>query len=71
MVYNSYLKVTAKDSSAGVDGETVKVFNEDLKGNLCRCGCFSALAVPPLQVFSALAVVVYFRNIGTGHDQQR
>ncbi|MBD0377501.1 MAG: hypothetical protein ICV51_17970, partial [Flavisolibacter sp.] len=34
MVYNSYLNVCAQDGSAGIDKETIELFNEDLSNNL-------------------------------------
>jgi RNA-directed DNA polymerase len=34
MVYDSYLKVAAKGGSAGIDKETIELFNQDLSGNL-------------------------------------
>jgi RNA-directed DNA polymerase len=36
MVYNSYLKVCEKDGSAGIDKETIDMFNEDLSSNLYK-----------------------------------
>lgn len=36
MVYNSYLKVCSKDGAAGIDKETIDMFNEDLSGNLYK-----------------------------------
>lgn len=36
MVYNSYLKVCEKDGSAGIDKETIDIFNEDLSSNLYK-----------------------------------
>ena len=36
MVYNSYLKVCAKDGAAGIDKETIEMFNEDLSRNLYK-----------------------------------
>ena len=36
MVYNSYLKVIAKDGSAGIDKETIDMFNENLSKNLYK-----------------------------------
>ena len=36
MVYNSYLKVCGKDGAAGIDKETIDMFNEDLSGNLYK-----------------------------------
>lgn len=36
MVYNSYLKVTDKDGSAGIDGQSIAMFNENLKDNLYK-----------------------------------
>lgn len=32
----SYLKVIAKDGSAGIDKQNIDMFNEDLKGNLFK-----------------------------------
>jgi RNA-directed DNA polymerase len=34
MVYNSYLKVIAKDGSAGIDKQSIDMFNENLPKNL-------------------------------------
>ena len=34
MVYNSYLKVIAKDGSAGIDKQSIEMFNENLSDNL-------------------------------------
>jgi len=36
MVYNSYLKVTAKDGSAGIDKQSVEAFNENMSANLYK-----------------------------------
>ena len=36
MVYNSYLKVIAKDGSAGIDMQSIEMFNENLSGNLYK-----------------------------------
>ncbi|MEO7047963.1 MAG: group II intron reverse transcriptase/maturase [Ferruginibacter sp.] len=36
MVYDSYLKVCAKDGAAGIDKETIEMFNKDLSGNLYK-----------------------------------
>lgn len=36
MVYNSYLKVCAKDGSAGIDKETIAMFNAALSNNLYK-----------------------------------
>jgi RNA-directed DNA polymerase len=36
MVYNSYLKVVAKDGSAGIDKQSIDMFNESLSGNLYK-----------------------------------
>jgi len=36
MVYNSYLKVISKQGSAGIDKETIEMFNADLSGNLYK-----------------------------------
>lgn len=36
MVYNSYLKVIAKDGSAGIDKQSIESFNENLSGNLYK-----------------------------------
>jgi RNA-directed DNA polymerase len=36
MVYNSYLKVIAKDGSAGIDKQSIEQFNENLSGNLYK-----------------------------------
>lgn len=35
-VYNSYLKVCDKNGSAGIDKETIEMFNEDLSSNLYK-----------------------------------
>ena len=35
-VYDSYLKVCAKDGSAGIDRETIELFNADLSKNLYK-----------------------------------
>jgi len=36
MVYNSYLKVCSKDGAAGIDKETIDMFNKDLSSNLYK-----------------------------------
>jgi retron-type reverse transcriptase len=36
MVYSSYLKVCDKKGSAGIDKETIEIFNENLSGNLYK-----------------------------------
>ena len=36
MVYNSYLKVVAKDGSAGIDKQSIEQFNENLSDNLYK-----------------------------------
>jgi RNA-directed DNA polymerase len=36
MVYNSYLKVSAKDGAAGIDKESIEMFDENLSGNLYK-----------------------------------
>src|SRR5215210_7045716 len=36
MVYNSYLKVCDKKGSAGIDKETIEMFNQDLSKNLYK-----------------------------------
>lgn len=36
MVYNSYLKVIAKDGSAGIDKQSIEMFNEHLSDNLYK-----------------------------------
>ena len=36
MVYNSYLKVMAKDGGAGIDKQSTEMFNEELSGNLYK-----------------------------------
>lgn len=36
MVYNSYLKVCSKDGAAGIDKETIEMFNKDLSRNLYK-----------------------------------
>jgi RNA-directed DNA polymerase len=36
MVYNSYLKVMAKDGGAGIDKQSIEMFNEDMSGNLYK-----------------------------------
>src|SRR5664280_584947 len=36
MVYNSYLKVIAKDGSAGIDKQSIDMFNEKLSDNLYK-----------------------------------
>ena len=36
MVFNSYLNVCAKDGTAGIDKETIEMFNQDLEKNLYK-----------------------------------
>ena len=36
MVYNSYLKVCEKKGGAGIDKETIEMFNQDLSKNLYK-----------------------------------
>ena len=36
MVYNSYLKVVDKDGCAGIDKQSIEMFNENLSGNLYK-----------------------------------
>ena len=36
MLYNSYLKVLDKDGSAGIDRQSIEMFNENLKDNLYK-----------------------------------
>jgi RNA-directed DNA polymerase len=36
MVYNSYLKVVAKDGGAGIDKQSIEMFNENLSDNLYK-----------------------------------
>ena len=36
MLHDSYLKVIAKDGSAGIDKQSIEMFNEDLKDNLYK-----------------------------------
>jgi len=36
MVYNSYLKVIAKGGSAGIDKQSIELFNEDMSSNLYK-----------------------------------
>ena len=36
MVYNSYLKVIAKDGSAGIDKQSIEDFNAKLSANLYK-----------------------------------
>jgi group II intron reverse transcriptase/maturase len=36
MVYNSYLKVVAKDGAAGIDRQSIEMFDKDLPGNLYK-----------------------------------
>ena len=36
MVYDSYLKVCNKNGSAGIDKQTIDMFNENLSGNLYK-----------------------------------
>ena len=51
MVYNSYLKVCDKNGGAGIDKETIEMFNKDLSSNLYKVwnrmssGCYFPPAV--------------------------
>ena len=36
MVYDSYLKVVEKDGGAGMDGQSIEMFDKDLSGNLYK-----------------------------------
>ena len=36
MVYSSYLKVSAKDGGAGIDGQSIEAFNENMPSNLYK-----------------------------------
>ena len=36
MVYNSYLNVCNKNGGAGIDKESIEMFNENLSGNLYK-----------------------------------
>jgi len=36
MVYNNYPKVCAKEGAAGIDKETIEMFNADLSGSLYK-----------------------------------
>ena len=36
MVWESYLKVVSKDGGAGIDGESIEMFNVDMAGNLYK-----------------------------------
>jgi RNA-directed DNA polymerase len=36
MVYNSYLKVIARDGSAGIDKQSIEMFNENLSDHLYK-----------------------------------
>ncbi|MBN8788127.1 MAG: hypothetical protein J0I84_13635 [Terrimonas sp.] len=36
MLYNSYLKVMVKDGSAGIDKQSIEMFNENLSANLYK-----------------------------------
>ena len=36
MVYNSYLKVVSKDGGAGIDKQSIAMFNESMSGNLYK-----------------------------------
>lgn len=36
MVYNSYLEVTAKDGSAGIDKQSIEAVNENISANLYK-----------------------------------
>ena len=38
MVYNSYLKVTAKDGSAGIDKQSIEAFNENMSATCIKSG---------------------------------
>lgn len=56
MVYNSYLKVIAKDGSAGIDDQSIEQFHENLSGNLNKIwnrmtsGCYYPSPVRPVFV---------------------
>ena len=47
MVYEAYLRVKANKGAAGVDGQSIEQFEQDLKGNLYKLwnrmssGCYS------------------------------
>ncbi len=52
MVYESYLKVCAKDGGAGIDKETIDMFNENLRGNLYKVWnrmCSGSYFPPPVR----------------------
>ena len=36
MVYDSYLKVMDKDGGAGIDKQSIDMFNENMRGNLYK-----------------------------------
>ena len=36
MVYDSYLKVVDKDGGAGIDKQSIEMFNENMPGNLYK-----------------------------------
>jgi RNA-directed DNA polymerase len=36
MLHDSYLKVVSKDGSAGIDKQSIEMFNEDLGNNLYK-----------------------------------
>ena len=38
MVYEAYLRVKASKGAAGVDGQSVEQFEQDLKGTCTSCG---------------------------------
>ena len=51
VVWDAYEKVKANRGAAGVDGESIAQFEENLKGNLyklwlCRAGGYAEPAVP-------------------------
>ena len=52
MVYNSYLKVIAKDGSAGIDKQSIEMFNESLSDNLYKiwnCMTSGSYFPPPVK----------------------
>jgi group II intron reverse transcriptase/maturase len=52
MFYESYLKVCAKDGGAGIDKETIDMFNENLRGNLYKVWnrmCSGSYFPPPVR----------------------
>jgi group II intron reverse transcriptase/maturase len=52
MVYGSYLKVFAKDGGAGIDKETIEMFNTNLRGNLYKVWnrmCSGSYFPPPVR----------------------